>query len=603
MLTSVEEVRAAEKRVHSDRKYANELIALLDASEDDVSHRANVRLSALQSCRALFQGWAEGGELPLRVEEPSINETELGSSSDRNALAAYHAWLLRSYRRFIGSLQQLLGTAKAPLALRLSALDSLILLASLEARHSRANRPHPSALDAAGGAYRAALDGLMGSRKPPPEELLVRLRDTHLPHLDAAYFLLEHLRRCARASGSSSEAGLKPERILELLLLVTPPSEDIEASNASLLCVSDSGMPPTGSRKRKAPAEESVVAKSWPPELRQLLGRKRHRTLFCKTWRALLSLPLPSATFRAVLRNLPETVFPHSPRPLVYCDLLSDGYSRGGVDAVLALRGLFVLMTRHNLEYPRFYARLYGLLTRDNLCGAHRSVFAEELKTFLSSSGLPAYVTCAFAKRLARLALNASPSGAAIGLGLVFNLLLQHKAARVLVHRTAGTSGADEEGEGVNGDVADGGEGEDEEKSTTADGKGDGASAATGDALTALVEAAASADPFIEEEEEPEACGAINSCLWEVDQLRSHCCPLVASLASLFMSPVGPTTPPVDLEPLSAMTYASLGQLETRKKLRDVPIAMRAPKALFGAHPDAGETPGEPLTAGLAAWE
>jgi hypothetical protein len=30
---------------------------------------------------------------------------------------------------------------------------------------------------------------------------------------------------------------------------------------------------------------------------------------------------------------------------------------------MLALHGIFLLVTRHGLEYPRFYARLYQLLT------------------------------------------------------------------------------------------------------------------------------------------------------------------------------------------------------------------------------------------------
>ena len=71
---------------------------------------------------------------------------------------------------------------------------------------------------------------------------------------------------------------------------------------------------------------------------------------------------LPLQHYREVLRTLPEEILPHVPRPLVYCDLLSDGYAKGGVEALLALKGLFVLMTQYNLEYPKFYPRLYNLL-------------------------------------------------------------------------------------------------------------------------------------------------------------------------------------------------------------------------------------------------
>jgi U3 small nucleolar RNA-associated protein 19 len=236
-------------------------------------------------------------------------------------------------------------------------------------------------------------------------------------------------------------------------------------------------------------------------------------------------------------------------------------------------------MTKHNLEYPNFYARLYALLTPSALAGAQRATFADELSTFLSSSGLPAYLLCAFAKRLARLALVAPPAAAALALGLIFNMLHRHPAARVLVHRDEQHS-ADEQADVANGDAADG-----------ADARGGGEHAA-------LLAAAAAADTFLESEEEPEKCGALSSCLWEVDSLRSHCCPTVASIASLFNSPMTAATTKVDLEPLGALTYAALGQLETRKRLRTAPVAMRPPLGLLAAPPDHAAT----LGAGLGAW-
>ena len=343
----------------------------------------------------------------------------------------------------------------------------------------------------------------------------------------------------------------------------------------------------------------AAAAPPLPPEARQLLTRKAQRAAYCKAWRAVLSLPLRGPTFRRALRCLPEHVFPHVPRPVVYCDLLSDGYARGGLGAVLALKGLFVLMVSHNLEYPRFYPRLYKLLTRDNLCGPHRAAFADELRRFLSSSGLPAYLLAAFAKRLGRLALEATPAGAALALALVYNLMLQHPASRVLVHRSSSGGGEEDEEAGA----------EDKQRVTRGTRRkrprrreAEGAASSSslgGDA--ALVRAAAAADPFDGDAEEPEGCRAIDSSLWEVDQLRSHCCPTVASLAGLFSGPMGAMAQPVDLEPLAALSYASIGQLETRKKLREVPLAVRAPAALFGADPS-DSLHGSKLVAGLGSW-
>ena len=46
----------------------------------------------------------------------------------------------------------------------------------------------------------------------------------------------------------------------------------------------------------------------------------------------------------------------------------------------LYLLGLFVLMHKHNLEYPHFYSRLYALLGPGMLDSDHRTEFANELQ-------------------------------------------------------------------------------------------------------------------------------------------------------------------------------------------------------------------------------
>jgi hypothetical protein len=43
----------------------------------------------------------------------------------------------------------------------------------------------------------------------------------------------------------------------------------------------------------------------------------------------------------------------------------------------MALSGLFILMTQHGLEYPKFYEKLYALLTPAVFMAKHRSVFLQ----------------------------------------------------------------------------------------------------------------------------------------------------------------------------------------------------------------------------------
>lgn len=63
-----------------------------------------------------------------------------------------------------------------------------------------------------------------------------------------------------------------------------------------------------------------------------------------------------------VLRQLPEEVIPHMSDPVLLSEFLTGATDAGGFTAHLALQSLFLLLTQHGLEYPRFYERLYGLL-------------------------------------------------------------------------------------------------------------------------------------------------------------------------------------------------------------------------------------------------
>ena len=162
------------------------------------------------------------------------------------------------------------------------------------------------------------------------------------------------------------------------------------------------------------------------------------------------------------------------PNPVLLSDFFVGSIDRGGLDGMLALNGLFTLMTKHGLEYPRFYDRLYNLLDRSAFHVSNRKGFFELLDIFLKSTALPAYLAAAFAKRLARLALTAPPAGAMTCVAFVHNLLRRHPGCAVLVHRG-------EEG-GAN-DVFE-------------------------------------TDPFVETEPDPKKCDALKSSLWEMATLR-----------------------------------------------------------------------------------
>ena len=64
-----------------------------------------------------------------------------------------------------------------------------------------------------------------------------------------------------------------------------------------------------------------------------------------------------------VLDILHEQVMPKMSEPLLLADFLTRAVNQGGASAMLALHALFLLMTKHGLEYPQFYKRLYSLMT------------------------------------------------------------------------------------------------------------------------------------------------------------------------------------------------------------------------------------------------
>jgi hypothetical protein len=72
--------------------------------------------------------------------------------------------------------------------------------------------------------------------------------------------------------------------------------------------------------------------------------------------------PHPPCTPLQVLIKVHSAVIPNVTDPLLMADFLTHSIGQGGLLGILALNGLFLLVTRHGLEYPRFYQRLYSLL-------------------------------------------------------------------------------------------------------------------------------------------------------------------------------------------------------------------------------------------------
>ena len=585
--TTADAVRAAEDRLRTDRKHSNELIGvkLCEAASASTPKSAPAVLAAVQACRGALPELGGG-----RRASAEAGRGRRGRCCRRRGRCARCLPCLAARLSPVGALRDLLSSAKAPLALRMTALDTLFILASIEAKHAKRHKGiafHPAALEAAGGAFRAALNALATSRRAPPEELLTRLRDEHIaPHLDAQFYLLRHVKRLADQRAPTTPP--PPDRILALH--GDPHRKGRRAARRVVPFSLGGGGWTVRAAARSASARAATACRPTPCPRAEAPPRPLLQGVA-----AVLEILICrcSTTASGHCRNAAARA-----AAAMYCDLLSDGYAKGGVEALLALKGLFVLMTQYNLEYPKFYPRLYNLLTAEALSGPNRASFAMEARRFLSSSGLPAYLLAAFAdaspacqrhpiRRCTRLR---SCSTCCSTRPRVCSSIESRRATTGRRMGRAGRGGDDDDDEEEEAAAQE----EEEEERTDVDDS----------TPEALLSAAVTADPFVAEEEDPEKCNALNSSLWEIDQLRQHVCPTVASLASLFAAPMTATTPPIEIEPLAALTYQSLGQLETRKKLRGVPLATRAPRGLL-ADPIDSSLPGASsvkLTAGLGSW-
>ncbi|PWN32865.1 CBF-domain-containing protein [Meira miltonrushii] len=245
-----------------------------------------------------------------------------------------------------------------------------------------------------------------------------------------------------------------------------------------------------------------------------------------------------------ILVRMHVQIIPHLPKPSLLHDFLVDALDAGGATALLALNTLFTLMTKHNLNYPAFYTRLYALLLDDPpfLHVRFRSRFLRLLDTFLSSTHLSATLIASFAKRLSRAALRAPPSAIVVVVPFVWNLCKRHKRCLNLIHRNFSEDRFDQGPAGIE-------------------------------------------DPYDALEVDPLKTNAIDSSLWEIAAMGSllgasyqttagvmdgegqaHYLASVSSLSKILAEPF--TKERYGLEDFLDLTYTTMFETDTNKTLK-----------------------------------
>ncbi|BBH09896.1 CCAAT-binding factor, partial [Prunus dulcis] len=324
---------------------------------------------------------------------------------------------------------------------------------------------------------------------------------------------------------------------------------------------------------------------------------KKMKLKFTKAWLSFLRLPLPLDVYKEVLATLHQAVIPHLSNPVF--DFLTRSYDIGGVISVMALSGLFILMTQYGLEYPNFYEKLYALLVPSIFMAKHRSKFFQSLSSgactgnsvaimhhehevaclvciivehplvdaCLKSPLLPAYLAAAFAKKLSRLSISVPPSGALVIIALVHNLLRRHPSINCLVNRYIHYPfdlNASEVGGGAT--VKD----DPETEQRVADGVDDTATASADKSVKKP-----GIDPFDNEQSDPIKSNAMRSSLWEIDTLRHHYCPAVSRFVLSLENDltVRAKTTEISVGDFTSGSYATIFGEQMRRRIKLAPLA------------------------------
>lgn len=94
---------------------------------------------------------------------------------------------------------------------------------------------------------------------------------------------------------------------------------------------------------------EEEVQDIKPPKSHPLLSLRSHQKAFSECWISFLSLGLIESEIKRILSILHTQVIPNMIDPKILMDFLVDCTDLGGTISILALNGLFTLMTKHNL--------------------------------------------------------------------------------------------------------------------------------------------------------------------------------------------------------------------------------------------------------------
>ena len=323
-----------------------------------------------------------------------------------------------------------------------------------------------------------------------------------------------------------------------------------------------------------------------------------HRRQWNKAWLAILRLQcLPLHCLKQALQFLPQHVLPVVSQPLLFADFFMSAYttitttttttrrrrttttsfssssytatgkrsqeeveedvtqeeksdlafsssSSTTIVPILALDGLFYLMTEHGLEYPKYYTQLYMLIHPTIFTVKFKIRFFELLDKSISRNDLlPAYIVAAMSKRLLRCCLQAAPPAAILmTLALVSNWLRKHPETNCLLHRS-NIHGNDNKNNKM---IHNNNNNNDNNNNNNNDGM--------------------ILDQFDATTNDPAKANALHSSLWELSAFSQHYYPPVATMAASLGTMEESKLPMHNWQEFANLSYKTLLEQERKRK-------------------------------------
>lgn len=256
-----------------------------------------------------------------------------------------------------------------------------------------------------------------------------------------------------------------------------------------------------------------------------------------KVWACVMHWELTPQLHKQLLVVLLERVMPYLEKPILMTDFLMDSLDADGPIGLLALQGVFILVTKHNLEYPNIFTKLYSMFEPEIFHTKYKARLIYLSDLFLCSTHLPETLVAAFAKRLARLTLVAPPADILIILYLITNLMTRHPGLKRLIDHPLGGEVQSEKGCGAG-------------------------------------------DPFLMEERDPLASNALLSSLWEIKALQRHVVPSIAMAANCVIERPPSGVMGYHMESTLRNNGGHLFDNELKSKVKDIMLTFERPNSM-----------------------